>query len=118
MKSTETPKHELVQAAIIAAQHRPGRSTTPVFTRDDEAGFRAAVPATVNRFPILFVGRYVPGGSDTYASAYVLSTEDRHHPGMFSTHMLVFFDERGEWFLAEGNYCLTLTEAAADLDQR
>lgn len=59
--------------------------------RDDEAGFRANVPKTVNHQRIIVVGEFIPGTyPGVYASAYVITIGP---DDTFSTHRLVCKDD-------------------------
>src|SRR4051812_33943136 len=85
-------------------------------TRYDEAGFRASVPRTVSGLTILAVSRYRPGGSDYFASAVAVAEGD---PGGFSTHVVVYDDERDEWNMIVGHYVFdSRDEADRDAAER
>lgn len=90
--------------------------------RTDEPMFRATVPDYVGRFPVIAVGRYIPGSRSarggTFASAVVLTTEDRQDPRAFATHMIFFDDERGRWEVYQGEYRLDLAMAAESMNRR
>lgn len=88
--------------------------------RTDEAAIRGRRPSTIPRIgPIVATGRFNPGGDGYYASLMVAC----HRPEMgtsraFSTHELVFNDERGEWgewYALCGHYDMSEIDALADL---
>lgn len=100
-------------AALNAAYLR----TIGKFARDDEVGFRCAVPAVVSSFRVLEVMGYSPAGFGSYAYAYALSKDgDR-----FCTHRIIAQDDvkpdgTVHWVMESGNYCfITRQDAARDL---
>src|SRR4051812_10807816 len=82
---------------------------TRTLTRTDEAGFRAAVPREVGGLTILAVSRYHPGGTGFFASAIAVAEGD---PGGFSTHQLVYDDDRDQWHVMVGHYLFASRDEA------
>jgi len=81
-------------------------------TRYDEAGFRTAVPRKVGGLTILAVSRWKSGGVGFFASAVAVAEGDA---GGFSTHIVVYDDERDHWSVQIGHYTFP-NRAEADAD--
>jgi hypothetical protein len=89
--------------------------TTPI-GRDDEAGFRTAVPREIHGFEILEVSGFTPGSPRTDAAA--VATWTVQHSGgdvEFGTHQLILRDDCDgplRWTLANGRYGMATREEA------
>lgn len=78
-------------------------------TRHDEAGFRACVPREVGGLTILAVSRWKAGGVGYFASAVAVAEGD---PGGYSTHIVIYDDERDQWSIQIGHYLFDTREDA------
>lgn len=90
-------------------------------TEPDFLALVARRPPVLNGIRVLKVGRFRPGGVGCYASAYALAYRKSAPCGadrQYSTHELVWDDDRQRWYLTGGHYDLTWEEAVADLADR
>jgi hypothetical protein len=73
----------------------------------------------VGSLKVVWVGRFLPGGEDSYASAYVITSRDTtsNRNKRFCTNLLIRPDS-DRWFFVSGHYDLTWDEAVADLATR
>jgi hypothetical protein len=92
--------------------------------RTSEAHFQEAISrlgeggCVVGGMTVHLVGRFLPGGQEAYASAYVItSRSDQSGDNRFCTHLLVC-PESIHWVLINEHGGLTWDEAVADLATR
>jgi hypothetical protein len=87
----------------------------------EESGFLALMakrPPVVNGIRVLKIGRFRPGSIGSYASAYAIGEREDAPFGperRFSTHELVWDEDRQRWYLTGGHYDLSWDEAVVDL---
>lgn len=86
--------------------------------RTDEEVFLEDLRESAERYDVLRIGRFLPGGDGCYAAAYVLR---RWAPGEWVTHIMIRVDDTPgeiEWTFQSGHYKRDFDEAVVDLEQR
>ncbi|WIX85836.1 hypothetical protein [Amycolatopsis sp. DG1A-15b] len=81
--------------------------------RTIELDFRANAPRQLDHIEIIEITRFDGGNRRRYAAAAALTRTD----GVYSTHTLVFQDDRNRYVVRDGHYDIP-TRAEAEADAR